>query len=96
MFLGTTKTYSARSVDLRGLFCFSMMVGYPYLVPDLGLSNNYEKSVFQKYYFLNYFKKWQRDIKKLENHKKTSEINELERDLIRVKILLKNIEKHKS
>ena len=27
--------YSARSVDSRGFFCFSMMVGYPYLVPDL-------------------------------------------------------------
>ena len=35
MFLGTTSTYSSRSVDSRGFFCFSMMVGYPYLVPDL-------------------------------------------------------------
>ena len=28
MFLGTRTTYSSRSVDSRGLFCFSMMVGY--------------------------------------------------------------------
>ena len=35
-------------------------------------------------------------IKKPKYNKNTSEINELERDLIRVKILLKNIEKQKS
>ena len=34
-FLGTRNTYSSRSVDFRGLFCFSIMVGYPYLVPNM-------------------------------------------------------------
>ena len=35
MFLGTTSTYSSRSVDSRAFFSKFMMVGYPYLVPDL-------------------------------------------------------------
>ena len=42
------------------------------------------------------FKVGQGGIKKSKYHKNTSEINELERDLIPVKFLLKNIEKQKS
>ena len=47
MFLGTTSTYSSRSVDSRAFFSKFTMVGYPYMVPDLEFFLEYPRDSSQ-------------------------------------------------
>ena len=79
MFLGTTSTYSSRSVDSRGFFCFSMMVGFPYLIWIYFWQN---LIIFRKNVFGFFSKSDPRGYKNSKVSKKNSEMNVSELDLI--------------